>query len=212
MSEINKSQENDSKGDDNGAKEPLIVTRVIVSTPEADGKKASMIAKAQKMIEAKEIKVLDARKEAIADGSINEIDLKMLLTKDDQEFYQEKKAQYLAAYPDLGSDPFDMDDLHLMIMEQIMQRTMLRRKKTRPTIDISKEYAESVKRQSEAKRSLSMRRTDRVKEKGSKKQTLNIANLSVQFSDVDKGKIMLDRINKMRLEETVLDDPEKVTE
>ncbi len=187
--------------------------RVIVTTPEMDKHNTLALSRIQKLIEAKEVKVIETRKALIEQGNINEIDLKTLLTKDDQEFYNEKKIQYLKAYPDLENDPFDMDDLHQMIMEQIIQRTLLRKKKKAPTADISKEYAESVKRQGEAKRSLSMRRTDRIKDKNTGKKVLNIASLSLNFSDADRGKILLDRIKEMRKEEEYLDnDEEKVSE
>lgn len=186
--------------------------RVIVSTPNADATKAAALVKIKRMIEQKEVKVIEEKKALIDQGNLNEVDLKTLLTKDDQEFYYEKKKQYLDKYPDLGDDPFDMDDLHDMIMEQIIQRTLLRKKKIRPTADISKEYESSKKRQADAKRSLSMRRTDRVKTKGEKKQVLNIANLSMNFSDPDKGRVLLDRLKELRQEENTLDDSEKVVE
>ncbi len=218
MSENDKSTENDGKGTEIDTESAVNVSsenvpiRVIVSTPETDKFRKRGLAQIQKVIEAKETKIIQARQDVIESGTLNELDLKVILNKEDQEFYQEKKKSYIDAYPDLGSDPFDMDDLHDMIIEQIIQRSLLRKKRIRPTADIDKAFAESKKRQSEAKRSLSMRRTDRLKNKGETKKVLNIASLSINFSDKDKMQAMLDRVQSMRLEESILEKDEKVVE
>ena len=158
-----------------------------------------------------EMSVHKERKKAelIEENNINEIDLHALLSKDDYEFYQEKKRSYLDYYPDLGNDPFDLDDLHLMIMEQVFQRNLLKRKRKHPTVDIAKDYEASVKRQGDLKKSLSMRRTDRVKAKQGPK-TLNVANLSVIVADKEKFAALQAGAEQAKLEEDLLRLPEKV--
>ncbi len=222
--------ENEPKSEENGGKDDEIDvintpdssiesnTRVIIAKPQQS---ELQMARLKKLIAANEIRIVKnkeekalARKELIEGGEINEIDLKTLLTKEDQDFYYDKKNDYLEVYPDLKGDPFDMDDLHQMIMEQIIQRSLLKKKKHKPYAAIEKEYSESIKRQENAKKSLSLRRTDRVKNK-EKKQTVNIANLSLNFTDDDKTKLLLDRIKEYREEErrTIdLTDEEKVVE
>jgi len=141
------------------------------------------------------------KRELVESDNINEVDLETILTKDDHLFYQEKKRLYIEAYPDLGTDPFDLDDLHLMLMEQVFQRNLLKRKKKHPTVDIAKDYQDSVKRQGEFKKSLSMRRTDRVKNKQGTGPKINIANLSLNFNNPSKLNEMQKRVLDLQTEE-----------
>lgn len=136
--------------------------------------------------------------------SLNEVDLPDILSRDDNDFYEAKKAEYVEKYPELEEDPFDMDDLHLMMMEQIFQRHLLKKKKKHPAADITEDYQSSVKRQNDLKKSLSMRRQDRVSRKESKKSPINIANLSVNFGDHEKMDRLEDRIETLKAEEEAL--------
>lgn len=179
-------------------------TTVVVATPEADKLNSRLLASTKRLIESKSIKAEKTKTDLIKTKSINEIDLNTLLTKDDQLFYDEKKNIYLDKYPELEDDPFDMDDLHLMIMEQIQQRNLLKKKKKRPALDISKQYEASVKRQNDLKKNLSLRRTDRVKNKDTKKTQVNIAQLSVGFNDPDRLAEFTDRAAQLREEESRL--------
>ena len=136
-----------------------------------------------------EMRSLKKKRPTIADQNlINELDLRSLLTPEDYLFYQEKKEQYIESYPDLNNNPMDLDDLHLMIMEQIMQRNLLRRKKKHAGVQIEDPYAASVKRQHDLKKSLSLRRTDRLKGSEPKKITVNIAQLGVVLQNEDEIK------------------------
>lgn len=171
---------------------------VILSDPIAD----AMTQRVKKMISAKSVQVAVKRKTLLFDKeNLNEKDLVNILGREDQEFYHEKKELYIESYPDLAEDPFDLDDLHSMIMEQIFQRNLMRKKKKHPFSDIEKEYESSTKRQNELKKSLSVRRTDRVKQKDGKKQQINIANLSVQFQDPDKLREFSERAMLLKEEE-----------
>lgn len=135
-----------------------------------------------------------------------EQELRLLLTEDDFEFYVNKKETYLASYPEL-TDPFDLDDLHLMLMEQVTQRNLLKRKKKNPAVNISDAYEKSVKRQLELKKSLNVRRTDRVKTKEIKQtNTVNIADMSVVFGDKNKMMEFEDRLRLLENEEQELKD------
>ena len=199
--ENSKGSVNEGKGVDINDK-----TTVIVSTPEADKKNTAQVANAKKMIEANSIRVETIKKEKlkIDPNNLNETDLPSLLSREDNDFYLEKKALYINSYPELQEDPFDLDELHLMLMEQVVQRNLWKRKKKRPSIDIDKLYEASVKRHEGFKKSLSVRRTDRQKIKGEKKQQLNIANLSINFSDKDKMAEFTERAMLLKEEEANL--------
>lgn len=180
-------------------------TTVVVSTPELDAKSAKLVANGKKLIEAKSISIQKRRKDLIAENNINELDLPKLLIKEDQEFYLEKKQVYLDAYPDLQDDPFDMDDLHQLLMEQIFERILLRKKKTRPTTDIAKELENSFKRREAIKKNLSVRRTDRVKnKKDAPKQQLNIAHLSLHYNEELNSGGLQERLDQLDAEEAEL--------
>lgn len=165
------------------------------------------------LVAEKSIRINTSKKELLlSKENLNERDLPSILVRDDQNFYMEKKALYLESYPDLAEDPFDLDDLHSMIMEQIFQRNLMRKKKKHPFADIEKEYENSKKREGEFKKSLSVRRTDRFKQKGEKKQQVNIANLSVHFQDAEKMKAFEDRAKELKRENEEFGDSEKVFE
>lgn len=160
-----------------------------------------------KIIEQSSVPISAPRRKMSRNEEINEKDLEVILKENDFLFYREKKEQYLDYYPDL-TDPFDLDDLHLMIMEQIFQRNLLRKQSKSPAIDIRDDYERSIKRQLEFKKSLSVRRTDRVKNKQEGKKTINIAEMSVQFGDKDKMKEFTDRLKQLEDEEDNLPSPE----
>lgn len=162
---------------------------------------------ARKVLKENEVRKEEEKQKLIEEGNMNELDLKTLLSREDYNFYYEKKLIYLNEYPEL-TDPFDQDDLHHMIMEQIFQRNMLKKKKKVPSANIMKEYQESVKRENDFKKSLSMRRTDRVKGKDVK-QVVNIAELSVRFEDKGELAAMQQRVIKARQEEAILRQNEK---
>jgi hypothetical protein len=162
---------------------------------------------ARKVLKENEVRKEEEKQKLIEEGNMNELDLKTLLSREDYNFYYEKKLMYLNEYPEL-TDPFDQDDLHHMIMEQIFQRNMLKKKKKVPSANIMKEYQESVKRENDFKKSLSMRRTDRVKGKDVK-QVVNIAELSVRFEDKGELAAMQQRVMQARQEEAILRQNEK---
>ncbi len=135
--------------------------------------------------------------------AINEKDLKKILSEDDFAYYCEKMNLYLLAYPDL-SDPFDIDDLDRMVKEQIFQNNLLKKKRKYPSIDISEEYDKSDKRTDKIKDSLAMRRKDRIKKGGNKKNVVNISTMSVNLTDKDKVSEMERNMSRMREEEDKL--------
>lgn len=186
--------------------DPTMVEAIdVVISPELQEKNDAKTARGLVAFNAAAEKIAIRKAEQpVEEPNINEADLSKILTRDDHEFYMEKKALYLAAYPDLGTDPFDLDDLHLMIMEQVFQRNILKRKKKHPNVDISKDYESSVKRQNEFKKSLSMRRTDRVKVKSAGGKTINIAKISMSFSDPNRLVEMQRRLESYRTEEAIL--------
>ena len=190
-------------------------TKVIVVTPEADRLNASAQARMKKLLEQKSVSIQRAGRAPIKIGpeTLNEVDLPDILKADDNLYYAAKKAEYLEKYPDLQDDPFDMDELHHMIMEQIIQRNLFRKKKKYPSSNISDEYQSSVKRESEFKKNLSMRRVDRLKQKGDKKQTVNIANLSMHFGQDGQLNVLEQRLAAMRQEEeSIRGIPDKIIE
>lgn len=193
--------------------EPATLTKetpVIVNMPAGDAKIARGQALIRSMLEKKSIKQVERKEALIAEENINEVGLEAILSRDDLQYYNEKKEFYLRHYPELV-DPFDQDDMYHMIIEDIFLRNLLKRKKKHPNADISKEWSDSSKRHGEFKKSLAMRRMDRNKSKD-KKQVLNIANLSLNFSDKGKFSAMEERARAMEAEEQGLTDSGKVTE
>ena len=83
----------------------------------------------------------------------------------------------------------------------MFQRNLLKRKKKHPNLDITKDYESSVKRQNDFKKSLSMRRADRVKAKQTGGSKINIAKISMSFTDEGKMVEMHRRLESMREEE-----------
>ncbi len=179
-------------------------TTVIVSSP-VEESNPLVLKRINKLIGQKSIQV--AKEEAMdASATINEQDLDEILSKDDKRFYQVKRQAYLTSYPDLADDQFDLDVLHLMIMEQIAQRQLYKKKKKHPAIDIQEDYERSTKRQGEYMKNLNVRRTDRMKTKDNKKVENNIANISMHFGNDDQVNAMAKRTAEMALEETVLEE------
>lgn len=176
-----------------------------------DSKNKRLLLAAKKILDKRIGEVSTKRQESKDNESINESDLSDVLTKEDYIYYQVKKELYLSAYPEL-TDPFDLDDVHLLIMEQIFQRNLFKQKKKMPGKDITEGYEKSVKRMKDLKQGLSLRRTDRLKDKNARKQTINIADMSVHFNSREGIDAMQKRIIDMRREENSLDDPDKVVE
>ncbi len=181
------------------------IVPVVINIDETLRQKQTLAtARGLAMVNKSQEKITIKKEVQQKDESLNESNLIAILTKEEYQFYQEKKELYMGSYPDLGSDPFDLDDLHLMIMEQIFQRNLLKKKKKHPTVDIAKDYQDSVKRQNDFKKSLSMRRTDRVKTKTANKPTMNIANLSLIFQDPSRVVEVQQRMKAMQEEEAKL--------
>ena len=99
-----------------------LVAAPINITPEVQVKLEGATARGMALLNSS-LERRQEKKKELSQPSLNEVDLNVILSKDDNLFYQEKKASYLEAYPDLGNDPFDLDDLHLMIMERCSRET-----------------------------------------------------------------------------------------
>lgn len=204
------------------APEPAIPTtaelkddsQVVIVTPDADKLNANAQARMKKLLEQKSISVQRVGKAPIKIGpkTLNEVDLPDILKADDTAFYDAKKEEYLNKYPDLADDPFDMDDLHHAIMEQIIQRNLFKKKKKYPSSNITEEYQASVKREGEFKKNLSVRRSDRVKQKDNKKPQVNIAKLSVHFGENSQMAALENRLQGLAEEEQILRIGDKVIE
>lgn len=180
-------------------------------TIKIDPSNKRLLNAAKKILDKKNTAVSIKRQEVEDSEQINESDLQNILSKEDYVFYQSKKQLYMQAYPDL-TDPFDLDVLHSIIMEQIFQRGLLRQKKKFPTKDITDAYEKSTKRLATMRADLSVRRTDRVKDKANKKSTVNIASLSVLFNSPEKIQGLEDRVLDLKNQESIFDDPDKVVE
>lgn len=192
---------------DNEAPSPVEIIQTV------ETRTTSALSRAEKLIKAKSVQLVEEKHVAIMSNNLNEVDLSGVLSKDDFAFYMQKKSEYVVAYPDLENDPFDLDDLHLLIIEHIMLRNLLKRKKKTPSIDIGKDYTDCTKRINELKKSLSMRRTDRIKTKSEKKQQINIAHMSVVMSDPKKAAELDAKLQAFRAEESrLLDSSDKVSQ
>ena len=176
-----------------------------------DPKNKKLIKAAKNILKRKAITIASKQQAAEDTEELNESDLKDILSKEDVVFYHSKKQLYLEAYPEL-TDPFDLDDLHILIMEQIFQRNLFKQKQKSPAKDISDAYEKSIKRLDGLKKGLALRRGDRLKTKAEKKQVVNISNLSVQFASNEGVQRLQNRIIDMKGEEALLVSPDKVVE
>jgi hypothetical protein len=183
---------------------PIIDESVtVIVAPPVQQKNSPTAQRISKLIGQRSIQV--AKEEALDESAtINEADLDALLSKEDKYFYQVKRKTYLTSYPDLAEDQFDLDIVHLMIMEQIKQRQLLRKKKKQPALNIEEEYDKSVEKQSKFMKSLNVQRIDRMKQKGEKKVENNIAHLSVHFNSEDQIDGLNRRVLDLRAEEEEL--------
>lgn len=177
-------------------------TQVIVSMPQVEQASSKMQFAVAKILKDKSVKKEEKKKQLMEDGNANEIELDVTLSKDDKDFYYTKKATYLEFYPEL-TDPFDQDDLHHMIIEQIFQRNLLKKQRKNPNAQILEDYQSSVKREADFKKSLNVRRTDRMKDKKGPR-VVNIAELSMKFSSPDELNEMTKRLKDARDEEAQL--------
>lgn len=193
--------------------EPQIeVSQEVIVSP-IEVRPTSVVSRAEKFIKQKSVQLSDEKRAIIMQPNLNEMDLSGVLSKADFAFYMDKKADYLMAYPDLGEDPFDLDALHMLIIEHIMLRNLLKRKTKTPSVDITKDYDTCTKRIESLNKSLATRRTDRTKIKGEKKQTINIASMSVTLAGPEGASEMEKRIIKMAAEEAaLLKNPDKVAQ
>jgi hypothetical protein len=184
-------------------------TTIIVAPTIEDPQKQLRMKRINKLIGLKSIEL--AKDEALDESAtLNEADLDEVLSKDEYRFYQIKRKAYLTSWPELAEDPFDLDNLHLMIMEQVHQRQLLKKKKKSPGIDISKERQDSIKRQQDFMKSLNVRRTDRMKTKGEKKVENNIAHISMHFGSEDQVNLMSKRMEELTIEESELENKKQV--
>lgn len=177
-------------------------TTVIVA-PALEERNPLILKRINKLIGQKSIQL--AKDEALDESAlINESDLDEILSKDEKRFYQIKRQAYLTSYPELAEDQFDLDDLHLLMMEQVHERQLLKKKKKHPSIDVSKERQDSIRRQQDLKKSLNIRRADRMKTKGERKNEISIAHLSLNFKDSGQMDDLNSEIIDMRKEEEML--------
>lgn len=186
-------------------------TRVEQPSDNLDANNKRLLSAAKKIFEKRTSGVSVKRQESKDSEAINEAELQDILNKDDYTYYQAKKELYLSSYPDF-TDPFDLDDLHLLIMEQIFQRNLFKQKKKFPGRDITEAYEKSVKRMKELKQGLSVRRTDRIKDKNAKKTEVSIASMSVHFNSREAVDKMQSRIIDLRAEEASLENTDKIVE
>lgn len=178
-------------------------TTVIVTRQEEPKGNPLVNKRISKLIGQKSIQL--AKDEALeASSTINESDLDELLSPDEKRFYQIKRQAYLTSYPDLLEDQFDLDDLHLMIMEQVYERRLWKKNKKHPSLDITKDRQESIRRQQDLKKALNVRRTDRLKTKGEKGPKISIANLSLQFGGQEEVNVLDERIRELEKDEEKL--------
>ena len=86
-----------------------------------------------------------------------------VLIQDDAErlFYADRARAYLKDFPMLNPSS-DLDDLHAMLIEMIMQNRMIAASKNNAAV-LGDEYNDSMKRMNQLKESIATRRVDRKK-------------------------------------------------
>jgi len=102
------------------------------------------------------------------------------LTVDEQKIYSKVWNSWITQHPEYNKAE-DLDDVHGIAMEKVMQYRLLRKKKSKPGSDIEKEYDTSVKRMQTFRSNLAARRTDRVVPKKHESKGVNIAVIAAGF-------------------------------
>lgn len=113
--------------------------------------------------------------------------VKSMLSLDDFRFYTARWNAHIKEYVDLDAAS-DIDDLHAMLMELIIQKNLMQDKKKDSSISITKEYDASIARYNALKKSLATSRDKRIST-GKKDDISSLAALILDFTEERKAEL-----------------------
>lgn len=131
----------------------------------------------------------------------------VLSDNNDFRYYMDRWNAYTREYTDFDSAS-DLDDLHLMIMELVIQRKLMADRKISTTKDNLKEWDASVSRHSKFKANLATSRDKRLSS-GRSASDNNLATLILEF-DKNKREVIKRREQEFLKEEEIEEAAKKV--
>jgi hypothetical protein len=125
---------------------------------------------------------------------------KATLKPDEFKVFIHEVASWVSSHPDWDQKE-DIDDIHGIAMEKVIQHRLLLKMKSRSNPDAGKQYDTSFKRVQRMRDNLAARRADRINPRsGGGSQTNNIAVIASEFSP-DKVLSLVGNLKVLRAEE-----------
>jgi hypothetical protein len=127
------------------------------------------------------------------------ITVKAVLGPEELKVYVNEVEAWFCSHPDWDHKE-DLDDIHGIAMEKVLQFRLLLKKKNHPRSNIEKDYNSSVYRMQGFRQNLAARRADRISNKGAK--VMNQTNIAIIASKIDDAKMEeMEKIVKVEEEE-----------
>ena len=127
------------------------------------------------------------------------ITVKAVLGPEELKVYVSEVEAWFSSHPDWDHKE-DLDDIHGIAMEKVLQFRLLLKKKNHPRSNIEKDYNSSVYRMQGFRQNLAARRADRISNKGAK--VMNQTNIAIIASKIDDAKMAeMEKIVKEEEEE-----------
>jgi hypothetical protein len=131
--------------------------------------------------------VVDAQLVLAPEGPVHSIPITMksVLAPEEYKVFVTEVKGWAESHPDWTLKE-DMDDIHGIAMEKVLQYRLLLKRKRHPRADIEKDFNSSVYRMQAFRNNLAARRTDRLSGKG---KIQNQTNIAIIASDLDATRI-----------------------
>ena len=116
-----------------------------------------------------------------ASGAISPT-IKAVLDGDELKIYSAEVQSWIISHPDWTMKE-DLDDVHSIAIEKVIQFRLLLKKRRQPRADIEKDYNSSIYRQQAFRQNLAARRADRISGKGTVVNQTNIAVIAARLDE-----------------------------
>jgi hypothetical protein len=128
------------------------------------------------------------------------ITMQAILRKDEFKVFVGEITEWMQSHPDWTLKE-DVDDIHGIAMEKVIQYRLLLDKRLHPRTDIDKDFHASHLRMQSFRQNLAARRADRISGKGAK--VVNQTNIAIIASQLDADKLgeMKKRVERLNQEE-----------
>ncbi|MGQ4893470.1 MAG: hypothetical protein ACP6IQ_02460 [Candidatus Njordarchaeia archaeon] len=111
--------------------------------------------------------------------------MKAVFNKQEYEIFVREVKEWREAHPDWNLKE-DLDDIHAIALEKVIQYRLLLEKKRKKVVSIEKEYDASCKRVNQLRMNLAARRIDRQNAESSKhKNPKNVTNIAIIAGKLD---------------------------